>query len=25
MFSYQTQYFCRACTLAIERMIDAHC
>jgi hypothetical protein len=25
MFSYQTQHFCRACSLAIERMIDAHC
>ncbi|MGZ5092717.1 MAG: M64 family metallopeptidase [Burkholderiales bacterium] len=25
MFSYQTQYFCRACSVAIERMIDAYC
>jgi hypothetical protein len=24
MFSLQTQYFCAACTAAIERMIDAH-
>jgi hypothetical protein len=24
MFSYQTEYFCAACSSAIERMIDAH-
>jgi hypothetical protein len=25
MFSLQTDYFCAACTAAIERMIDRHC
>jgi hypothetical protein len=25
MFSFQTRYFCSACSAAIERMIDAHC
>jgi hypothetical protein len=25
MFSFQTRYFCRACSSAIERMIDEHC
>ena len=25
MFSLQTEYFCAACSAAIERMIDEHC
>ena len=25
MFSLQTDYFCAACSAAIERMIDEHC
>jgi hypothetical protein len=25
MFSFQTRYFCSACSAAIERMTDAHC
>ena len=25
MFSLQTEYFCKACSMAIERMIDARC
>jgi hypothetical protein len=25
MFSYQTRYFCTACSHALEQMIDAHC